>query len=86
MTGMSKGCKKKKVSFWTLALAFLGSKNCTWQIGMGGKDDGGKGYRKAASHQKGIGGRSSLKAKTKLADYPFPRPLCSLPLASKDNT
>jgi len=27
-----------------------------------------------------------LKAKTKLADNPFPRPLCSLPLASKDNT
>jgi len=49
---MSKGCKKK-VSFWTLALAFLGSKNCTWQIGMEGEMMTAKGTGKQQVIKKG---------------------------------
>jgi len=48
---------------------------------LGGKDDDGKGGGKVGNYQKGRGGKSSLKAKTKLADNPFSRSMRSLPLA-----
>jgi len=65
--------KKKKCPFGHLRWRFLEAKIAHGKLAWEGEMMAAKGDRKAASHQKGRGGRSSLKAKTKLADNPFSR-------------